>query len=121
MGLDWSKPLLDQRIEERSRRMRDGGMIEETAAALRDGFSPACPALASFGYREAVQVVEGRLTRDAFLTSLIKGTKAYAKRQRTWFRTQIKPAWFMCDDTSRKDEIAMRMKAFFEASADELL
>ncbi len=114
MGVDFNKEQLDLRIEERSRRMATGGMIEEAAALIQGGFAPDCPALASFGYREAVQVIRGDLDRKSFLPLLIKGTRAYAKRQRTWFRTQVKPAWFMCDQSSDKDEISMRMKAFFE-------
>lgn len=112
MGLQFPKDLLDRRIEERSTEMFKQGMIEETEALLKQGFAPDCPALASFGYREAVQVIQGTLKRGEFLPLLIKGTKAYAKRQRTWFRTQVKPAWFACDALSKKEEIAMSMKAF---------
>jgi tRNA dimethylallyltransferase len=117
MGIDFSKPLLDRRIEERSERMLKGGMIDEAAKLLDLGYSPFCPALASFGYREAVQVARGKMPREEFLPALIRGTKLYAKRQRTWFRTQVKPSWFMCDAESRKEEISMRMKAFFEGPA----
>ncbi len=112
MGLQYAKQLLEERIEDRSEYMFQHGMIEETEAVLKKGYAPDCHALASFGYREAVQVVKGTLPRAAFLEHLIKGTKAYAKRQQTWFRTQVKPAWFACDATSKSDEIALRMKAF---------
>lgn len=115
MGLDFPKPVLDQRIETRAERMFEGGMIDEAAKLLDQGYSPFCPALASFGYREAVAVARGKMPREEFVPALIKGTKAYAKRQRTWFRTQVKPSWFMCDQQSRKEEISMRMKAFFQA------
>ncbi|MCG3205892.1 MAG: tRNA dimethylallyltransferase [Elusimicrobia bacterium] len=112
MGLQYPSKLLEKRIEERSKRMLEEGMIEETAAALREGYSPNCAALSSFGYREAVQVVQGKISRSDFLKALIKGTKAYAKRQRTWFRTQISPSWFLCDDTTSEVEMAEKMKAF---------
>lgn len=116
MGLDFPKEILDQRIEERSRRMFERGMIEEAEQLLKLGFNPDCAALASFGYREAVAVIERRLDRNEFLPALIKGTKAYAKRQRTWFRTQVQPSWFEANKFSRKEEISMRMKAFLERS-----
>lgn len=115
MGIDFPKPLLDRRIEERSGQMARGGMIEEAARLLDQGYSPYCPALASFGYREAVQVVRGKMPQKDFLPALVHGTKAYARRQRTWFRTQVQPSWFMADESSRKEEISMRMKAFFES------
>jgi len=112
MGLQFAKDLLEKRIEERSQYMFESGMIEETATVLKKGFSPDCHALASFGYREAVAVIQGKMPRRDFLARLIKGTKAYAKRQQTWFRTQGRPAWFPCDSTSKSAEIALRMKAF---------
>lgn len=112
MGLHMDKNAIDKRIEIRSKRMLDEGMIEETETVLKKGFSKDCPALASFGYREAVQVIEGSLPKAEFLPRLIKGTKAYAKRQRTWFRTQTKPVWIDCDATTPPQEIALKMKAF---------
>jgi tRNA dimethylallyltransferase len=112
MGLDVNKELLEKRIEERSVAMEKEGMLEETAAALKNGYAPECAALNSFGYREATQVALGRLPRRDFLPLLIKGTIAYAKRQRTWFRTQTKPVWFPYDQFSSSRETALKMRAF---------
>lgn len=114
LGLDFEKEVLNQRIEVRSKKMFDEGMIEETKNLLDQGYSPECPALVSFGYKEAVQVIQGKIKREDFLPLLIKGTKAYAKRQRTWFRTQITPTWFMCDETSKAAEIALKMSDFLK-------
>lgn len=114
MGLHYAQEVLEKRIKERSAHMEKEGMIEEAAAVLKKGFEPTCPALASFGYREAVEVVLGKRPRSQFLPSLIKGTKAYAKRQRTWFRTQVQPFWFECGTTTNGSDIALKMKAFLE-------
>jgi tRNA dimethylallyltransferase len=114
MGLQFQKDLLEKRIEKRSKRMLDEGMIEETEALLNEGVPKNCPALISFGYKEAVQVVLGKMPRSEFLDHLIYGTKAYAKRQRTWFRTQTKPVWFNCDESSNKKEISLKMKHFMD-------
>lgn len=111
MGLELRKDLLDKRIEQRSVEMERSGMIEETQAALQAGYAPTCAALNSFGYREATQVVLGQLPQKEFLPLLIKGTKSYAKRQRTWFRTQTKPIWFSCDELSQSRDIALKMKS----------
>jgi tRNA dimethylallyltransferase len=116
MGLSWPKAELDKRIESRSKTMEKRGMIEETEAVLKQGYSHDCPALASFGYREAVQVLEGKLPRKEFLPRLIHGTKSYAKRQRTWFRTQTHPLWFDCDSSSQIEEISLKMKAFLDTA-----
>lgn len=121
MALRWPKPLLEERIERRSRAMMDDGMIEETEAVLKKGYPPTCPALISFGYREAVMVIQGKISRDEFLPLLIRGTKAYAKRQLTWLRTQTKCAWHECDAKTEKNEIALNMKAFLENISNGLI
>jgi tRNA dimethylallyltransferase len=112
MGLLFPKEDLFQRIEQRSQRMVEMGMIQEAQSILDQGYLPTCPALMSFGYREAVQVLGGLLPFDDFLPLLIKNTKAYAKRQLTWFRTQVQPHWFDCDSSSNKLDIALKMKDF---------
>ncbi len=114
VGLEMDKTILDKRIVRRAEEMGRNGMIEETAAVLKD-YPKNCPALLSFGYKEAVQVVEGKMSRATFLTHLIRGTKAYAKRQRTWFRTQVHPTWFLCEEKTKSEEISMRIKAFLES------
>jgi len=111
MALEFPKPELEDRIEKRSKRMVEHGMIQEAKKLLEEGYSKTCPALASFGYKEAVQVIEGILPETEFLPHLIKQTKAYAKRQRTWFRTQVKPLWFPCAEGTN-EEIALKMKDF---------
>lgn len=113
MALHVPKDKLEKRIEERSKKMVEQGMIEETRRMLDQGYSKNCPALAGFGYKEAVQVLEGVLPESEFLARLIGGTKAYAKRQRTWFRTQVHPVWFDGFGASPK-EISLKMKGFIQ-------
>jgi tRNA dimethylallyltransferase len=119
MGLDIAKDKLERRIEKRSAEMEKEGMLDETETALKAGYAPDCAALNSFGYREATQVALGQLPRDQFLPLLIKGTKAYAKRQRTWFRTQTQPSWFRYDEKSLPSEIAVIMKSFCYTSTNK--
>jgi tRNA dimethylallyltransferase len=114
LGLKWPKAVLETRIEQRSKKMWEEGMIQEAARVLSAGHAKTCAALASFGYREAVQVLEKEIPESEFLPRLIKGTKAYAKRQQTWFRTQIAPAWFDVNDSSSKEEIALKMRDFIQ-------
>lgn len=84
--LDWPPEVLRRRIAERAERMWPG-MIEEAAR-----FEGTEPGLESLGYREAWLVSRGRLPRAEGLARLIAATNAYAKRQRTWFRTQLPQA-----------------------------
>jgi tRNA dimethylallyltransferase len=78
-------PELDARIAARTEQMLDEGWIEETRTAL-EKHAPDCPGLLSIGYREIVNHLQGSLAREDLAPEIIKVTRQYAKRQRTWFR-----------------------------------
>ncbi len=69
-----------------------GGLIRE-ASGLAARFDPALPALSAIGYREAVDVARGRRTAAEALAETIVRTRAYARRQRTWFRAEPGIRW----------------------------
>lgn len=83
-GLSWPKPQAWERIAARTARMYAEGLVEETRAAL-DLAPPDAPGLRVIGYRDAVQVVQGRLGVDAAIEATIIATRQFAKRQRNWF------------------------------------
>jgi len=76
---------LDARIAARTEAMLARGWIEETRALLgchrADG-----PGLCSIGYREIVRYLGGDLPRRGLTPAIVRATRQYAKRQRTWFR-----------------------------------
>jgi tRNA dimethylallyltransferase len=77
--------VLDARIAARTRAMLAGGWIEETRALLA-GHDPQCPGLGSLGYREIVAHLGGSLAPTQLEEAIVRVTRQYAKRQRTWFR-----------------------------------
>lgn len=93
VGLEWPKPELHQRIEDRCYEMLDGGMIEETEGLLKKGFAADCPALTGLGYPRIIAYLQGTLSEDTIMDALIGDTRAYAKRQMTWFRNQMDVTW----------------------------
>ncbi|HEU5203966.1 MAG TPA: tRNA (adenosine(37)-N6)-dimethylallyltransferase MiaA [Candidatus Limnocylindrales bacterium] len=87
------EPLTHRRwIEGRARAQFDAGLMEE-AGALRERFDPALPAFSAIGYREAWAVLDGELTRDAAIELDARRNVAFAKRQRTWFRSEPGIHW----------------------------
>jgi tRNA dimethylallyltransferase len=64
-----------------------GGLVEEVEALVRRGYREA-PAMGSVGYRQALAVVEGRLSASEAQADTERQTRAFAKRQRTWFRRE---------------------------------
>ncbi|HUT86106.1 MAG TPA: tRNA (adenosine(37)-N6)-dimethylallyltransferase MiaA [Elusimicrobiales bacterium] len=83
--LKWDKKLLHKRIEQRTHKIFPD-MITETNKLLASGYKPDCPALKSLGYREVLDFVRGKLTKTQAIEKIIGLTKAYAKRQTTWFK-----------------------------------
>jgi tRNA dimethylallyltransferase len=70
----------------------------EEARVLRERFDPALPAFSAIGYREAWAVLDGELTRAAAIDLDARRNVAFAKRQRTWFRSEPEIAWLDATD-----------------------
>ncbi|MEJ7749440.1 MAG: hypothetical protein WKF56_09060, partial [Candidatus Limnocylindrales bacterium] len=81
-----------RRIRARARAQFDAGLIEE-AVALRERFDPSLPAFTAIGYREAWAVADGRQSREAAIAADAARNVAFARRQRTWFRSEPGVAW----------------------------
>jgi tRNA dimethylallyltransferase len=65
----------------------DGGILAE-AEAMRARYPTSLPAFSAIGYREAWDLLDGRLDRAGYLAANVGRNVAYARRQRTWFRRE---------------------------------
>jgi len=92
IGLDPDRAALYERINERARQMFENGLVEETERLVRKYGASAGP-LASLGYKQAVQLLRGELTRDQALQAAQQAHRNYAKRQMTWFRREPDVIW----------------------------
>lgn len=80
-----------RRIDARARRMFDRGLLSEVDRLLREGADPDDPGMTGTGYREAADVLLGRATVEEAIDRVQRATRAYARRQVTWFRHQLPP------------------------------
>ncbi len=99
IGLDPSRAELHRRINARVESMFEVGLIEETRAALeRWQVGPAEAAhfapLGALGYRQACEMLAGRISREEAIRATQTATRQYAKRQLTWFRREPGAKWF---------------------------
>jgi tRNA dimethylallyltransferase len=92
LGLTVEPSAHAARIATRARAQFDAGLIEE-ARALRERFDPGLPAFSAIGYREAWAVLDGELTREAAIELDAQRNLAFARRQRTWFRSEPGITW----------------------------
>ncbi len=74
-------------IASRAAAQLDGGILDE-AAALRARYPASLPALSAIGYREAGDLLDGRLDRAGYLAVNVRRNVQFARRQRTWFRRE---------------------------------
>ena len=97
LGLRLEPTVHRTRIAARARDQFDAGLLEE-ASGLRERFDPALPAFSAIGYREAWAVIDGELTREAAIELDAQRNIAFAKRQRTWFRSEPDITWLDATD-----------------------
>lgn len=80
---------LDARIATRVAAMLHAGLVEEVRGLLARGLKQNPSVAGAIGYRETVEFIEGRLAEAELLPLIVKNTRALAKKQRTWFKTQL--------------------------------
>src|SRR5260370_31725849 len=106
LGLDPARNLLSERLDARTASIFARGLVEEVRALLAAGVPADAKAFESLGYKQAVQVGEGRLSREEALASTKIETRQYAKRQATWFRKEEGVPWLkgFGDDAGVQDQ-----------------
>jgi tRNA dimethylallyltransferase len=88
--LEHSVETLRKRIDDRVERMVQAGWIQETQRLVDMGLNENSTASQAIGYRQIIEYLEGKTSRDTLVQLIKTKTWQYAKRQRTWFRHQIK-------------------------------
>jgi len=88
VGVKWSQEALSERIAARARRMFDAGFVDEVRGLVADGYA-SCRAMNAVGYRQiADALARGVASRDVVLDSVVRATRVFARRQRTWLRDE---------------------------------
>ena len=97
-ALDWDRQKLYDRINKRVDIMVEKGLIEEVKQILKkyDTFPTAMQGL---GYKEVVEYIEGKVTKEEMIEKIKMETRRYAKRQLTWFRKNKQTIWLNAEDT----------------------
>lgn len=84
--LDLPRKELYRRIEKRVDTMIAQGLKEEVTTLKKMGYNNATKAMRALGYKEVYDETEGKLRPDETAGLIKKSTKAFARRQLTWFR-----------------------------------
>ncbi len=92
LGLAPPRVVLYSTLDERSATMWDAGLVEETQHLLTLYPASAKP-FAALGYKQALDYLAGRVTKQEAIADLQLKTRHYAKRQLTWFRADPEIVW----------------------------
>jgi tRNA dimethylallyltransferase len=101
LALDADRQQLGAILDARVEAMFAAGLIDETRALLARFPATARP-FGTIGYKEAAGVVRGELSEAEAVAETRRRTRAYAKRQRTWLRSERNVHWV---DVSRGDRV----------------
>jgi tRNA dimethylallyltransferase len=85
LGVQRTREELDARIAARAAAWLEGGWIEEVRSLRARGYGEA-RAMSSVGYRQVRDHLRGELPRDELLGAVVRATRVFARRQRTWLR-----------------------------------
>ncbi len=87
------RPVLHERINQRTRLMLDAGALEEVRALRRLNLAGSATAMQAIGVKPLTAHIRGELTLDQAVERIQAATRQYAKRQSTWFRGQHGQDW----------------------------
>jgi len=87
--LDRAPKELERRIEERVGVMLRAGLVEEVKRLRTLGLERNPSAAKAIGYREVIEMLDGKLPPVKLAGEIAANTRALVKKQRTWFRTQL--------------------------------
>ena len=108
LGLTLPRPQLNERLDARVEAMYRSGLVEETRA-LVSRFGRSARPLGTIGYAEAAAVVAGEMDLTAAIAETKRRTRAYAKRQMTWLRSERNVHWIEAADRDETFRAALRL------------
>lgn len=98
LGVACDAVTLTDRIRARARTWLAEGWIEEVQGLMARGYGGA-RAMGSVGYAQVRAMLAGELPREELETSIVRATRVFARRQRTWLN-HVDVAWLHRDEAT---------------------
>ena len=91
-GITMDREKLYERINLRVDLMIKAGLIEEVKNLCKK-YKELPTALQGLGYKEVVEYLDGKISKEEMIEKIKQETRRYAKRQLTWFRKYDNLIW----------------------------
>ncbi|MFD6357641.1 tRNA (adenosine(37)-N6)-dimethylallyltransferase MiaA [Nocardia tengchongensis] len=93
IGVDRDTAELDARIELRTAKMFDSGLVEEVEGLLPHGLRHGQTARRAIGYAQVLDFLDNEYDLNEAQERTFIGTRRYVRRQRSWFRRDQRVRW----------------------------
>ena len=97
IGLAPPREWLVERIARRTREMVRLGVLDEARALMERGIDARLPSMSAHGYVHWMAHLRGEIDLERAIALTVRDTRAYSRRQMTWFRRDEGVRW--CDPT----------------------
>ena len=91
-AINMDREILYDRINKRVDIMIENGLIEEVEKLLKK-YTEFPTAMQGLGYKEVVEYLQGKITKEEMIEKIKRETIRYAKRQITWFKKNKQTIW----------------------------
>jgi len=115
IGLDCDRAVLDERIERRTARMWEQGLVDEVRTLLEHGIGRT--ASRAVGYAQVIDALNGGFTLDEARAATTAGTRRLARKQMGWFGRDPRVHWL---DAQDPDLVARALDLVARADAGTL-
>ena len=116
----WEREAYEKRLRARITQMLTDGWKDEVEALLAAGYRMS-RAMQAVGYKQMLQYIDGEITEAAVLESIVRVTRIFARRQRTWLRDQHLEEFPAIDlqNTEKLDSFAEKLDLWLKHSAPQ--
>ncbi|WP_410642926.1 tRNA (adenosine(37)-N6)-dimethylallyltransferase MiaA [Amycolatopsis sp. lyj-346] len=94
IGVDRAAEELDERVNERVRRMFEAGLVDEVRELEKRGLREGKTAARALGYQQVLAELDGGGDFDAAAAATAQATRRFVRKQRSWFRRDQRIHWF---------------------------
>jgi len=98
IGLKLERKELYTKIEKRTDKMFEKGIVREAENLLKQGVDENSPPFRALGYKNVLKFLTNEIPLEEAISLTKRDTRRYVKRQMTWFRKMEGIHWFSPDD-----------------------
>ena len=104
-GLVMQREDLKERIDSRVDAMWSAGFVDEVRSLIEAGITKGRTARAALGYNQIINYLAGSVSEEEAKEETKRATRAYARRQETWFSRDERIKWLKGETRERLDLI----------------